>query len=76
MSEPSLSSFETEPTPLGEQTLVPGVAPVSLKARLQVLAAQPLASSKAQKPCDIGLFDELARCQLDLFSTPTPKPSE
>jgi hypothetical protein len=76
MNGPPLVPFETEPTPLGEQTLIPGVPPVSWKARLQVLAAQPLVSSKAQKPCNIGLFDELARSQLDLFSTLTLKPVE
>jgi len=53
-----------------------GLAPVSMKARLEVLAAHPLASAKMQKPCDIGLFDEVARNQMDLFSTiqnPSPK---
>ncbi|MEP7173954.1 MAG: hypothetical protein ABI705_10745 [Aestuariivirga sp.] len=62
--------FDTEPSPVGEQCLIPGVAPVSMKARLEVLAAHPLASAKMQKPCNIGLFDEVARNQLDLFSTP------
>ena len=64
--------FETEATPLGPQTLVPGVRPVSMKARLEALAAHPLASMKMQKPCDIGLFDDVARNQMDLFSA---KPS-
>ena len=63
--------FETEPTPIGEQTLIPGVRPVSIYERLMVLAAQPLGPKKLQKPCDLGLFDEMARNQLDLFS---PKP--
>lgn len=68
--------FDTEPSPVGEQCLIPGVAPVSMKTRLEVLAAHPLASAKMQKPCDIGLFDEVARNQMDLFSTtqnPNPK---
>lgn len=60
--------FETEPTPIGEQTLIPGVRRVSIYERLMVLAAQPLGSKKLQKPCDLGLFDEVARNQLDLFS--------
>lgn len=64
--------FETEPTDLGQQTLVPGVCPVSMKARLEVLAAHPLASGRLQKPCDIGLFDEAARNQMDLFSAHSP----
>jgi hypothetical protein len=60
--------FETEATSLGPQTLVPGVRPVSMKARLEVLAAHPLVSQRLQKPCDIGLFDDVARNQMDLFS--------
>jgi hypothetical protein len=66
--------FETEPTLIGEQTLIPGVRPVSTAARLQALAARPMVSDKAQRPCDLGLFDEVARNQLDLFSAPTSKP--
>ena len=60
--------FETEPTPIGEQTLIPGVRRGSIYERLMVLAAQPIGSKKSQKPCDLGLFDEVARNQLDLFS--------
>ena len=60
--------FETEPTPIGDQTLIPGVRRVSIYERLMVLAAQPLGPKKLQKPCDLGLFDEAARNQLDLFS--------
>ena len=60
--------FETEPTPIGEQTLIPGVPRVSIYERLMVLAAQPLGPKRSQKPCDLGLFDEVARNQLDLFS--------
>lgn len=69
--------FETEATPLGPQTLVPGVRPVSMKARLEALAAHPLVSDRLQKPCDIGLFDDVARNQMDLFSAATkPKTQE
>ena len=64
--------FETEPTPIGLQTLVPGVRRVSIYERLMVLAALPLGSKKLQKPCDLGLFDEVARNQLDLFSPNSP----
>jgi hypothetical protein len=64
--------FETEPTPIGEQTLVPGVGRVSIYERLMVLAAQPLGSDRLQKPCDLGLFDEVARNQPDLFSPNSP----
>ena len=65
--------FETEATSLGPQSLVPGVRPVSMKARLEALAAHPLVSDRLQKPCDLGLFDQVARNQMDLFSATTPK---
>ena len=64
--------FETEPTPIGEQTLIPGVRRVSIYERLMVLAAQPLGPRRSQKPCDLGLFDEVARNQMDLFSPNSP----
>ncbi|MEZ5831651.1 MAG: hypothetical protein R3D05_10765 [Dongiaceae bacterium] len=57
----------TEATDQGEQVLVPGVAPVTLRARLERLLAAPLRPAKPQKPLNIGLFDEDARNQLDLF---------
>jgi hypothetical protein len=57
----------TETTPEGEQMLVPGVAPVSLRQRLEARMATPLRPKVAQKPLDIGLFDEDARRQLSLF---------
>ena len=72
MSEASSIPFETEATDQGEQKLIHGVHPVSMKARLNVLAAHPLAPTRLQKPCDIGLFDDVARNQLDMFST-SPK---
>jgi len=59
-----------EDTPEGVQTLVPGVAPVTLRERLEVMARQPMTPKRGpilQKPCDIGLFDEAARAQLDLI---------
>jgi hypothetical protein len=72
MSAAAPIPFETEATPLGPQTLVPGVQPVSMKARLEVLAAHPLDCRRLQKPCDIGLFDEVARNQMELFSANSP----
>ena len=74
----------TEPTPEGEQMLIAGVRPLTLRDRLALRAAAPLAPSKQQKPCDLGLFDEGARNQTDLIdfiraahrgasSTPEPK---
>ena len=64
--------FDTEATVQGQQVLVPGVRPVSMKARLEVLAAHPLTSDRLQKPCDLGLFDEVARNQMELFSANSP----
>ena len=72
MSECSPIPFETEATDQGEQKLIHGVHPVSMKERLNVLAAHPMASTKLQRPCDLGLFDDVARNQLDMFST-SPK---
>jgi hypothetical protein len=57
----------TEITDQGEQVLAPGIAPVSLRERLERLLATPLRPVKAQKPLNIGLFDEDARNQLDLL---------
>ena len=72
MSDGSPIPFETEATDQGEQNLIHGVHPVSMKARLNVLAAHPLAPTRLQKPCDIGLFYDVASNQLDKFST-SPK---
>ena len=69
MSEAFHIPFETEATEQGEQKLIHGVHPVSMKARLNVLAAHPLAPTRLQKPCDIGLFDDVAKNQLDMFRT-------
>ena len=78
---------QTEITPEGVQPLVPGVAPVGLRERLDVLARKPMTPKRGpilQKPCDIGLFDEAARNQLDLIDAlhatenahPTPTEKE
>jgi hypothetical protein len=69
MSELPVQSlqFLSEPTSAGEQGLVPGIAPISLRERLEHLTRQPLGPRKLQKPLDIGLFDLAARNQLDLF---------
>lgn len=57
----------TEPTPEGEQMLIPGVRPITTRDRLTLLMDAPMRPRAAQKPLDIGLFDEAARNQLDLF---------
>jgi len=60
-------SLESEWSESGEQTLVPGVRPITLRERLQFKSRAPLAPKTQQKPLNIGLFDEDARNQLNLF---------
>ncbi|GMN04305.1 hypothetical protein [Erythrobacter sp. MTPC3] len=60
-------AFEAEQTEAGAQTLVPGVAPVTLGERLGVLANAPLLPRKGQRPANHGLFDMNARNQLEMF---------
>lgn len=67
MSTREILPLTSEPTPEGEQILVPGVRPVSLRERLSLRLAAPLEPRKPQKPLNIGLFDEDARNQLELF---------
>ena len=57
----------TESTAQGEQVLIPGVKPISMRDRLECLADSPLLPRKSQKPLNIGLFDEDSRNQLNLF---------
>jgi hypothetical protein len=59
--------FQSEMTPDGEQTLIPGVRPITMRDRLEARMEAPLIPRKSQKPLDIGLFDEIGRNQLDLF---------
>jgi hypothetical protein len=66
-SEPSPNSYDTEVTPIGVQTLVSGVAPITPAHRLAMLANAPMLPKRAQRPADHGLFDLNARNQLDLF---------
>lgn len=60
-------AFEAEETVAGVQTLVPGVAPLTLGDRLAVLANAPLVPRRAQRPANHGLFDTDARNQLEMF---------
>ena len=63
--------FASETTDAGEQALVSGIRPVTLADRLACRAAAPIAPKRnpnaEQRPCDIGLFDQAARDQLDLI---------
>jgi len=70
---------EVEATPIGPQTLVPGIVPIRQIDRLTARAAAPLEPKKPQRPCDLGLFDLNARNQLELFAAardPLPAQSE
>lgn len=66
-SDPVLA---VEPTAIGPQSLIPGVAPIGPAERLALRAAAPLEPKKPQRPCDHGLFDLNARNQLELFAAP------
>ncbi len=52
-------ALQIEQTDIGQQYLIGGVKPVTLKQRLEVLASLTIHPKRActQKPCDIGLFD-------------------
>ncbi len=64
--------FAIEATAIGPQSLVPGVAPITVRDRLEWRAAAPLTPKKPQRGCDHGLFDLAARNQFDLFRAPQP----
>ena len=64
--------FAIEATAIGPQSLVPGVAPITTRDRLEWRAAAPLAPKKPQRGCDHGLFDLAARDQLDMFRAEQP----
>jgi hypothetical protein len=60
-------ALESEVTPIGVQTLVIGVAPISSAQRLAMLADAPLQPRRPQRPADHGLFDTNARNQIEMF---------
>ena len=57
----------SEQTPIGEQTLVYGVTPITPRDRLAMRANAPLEPRKAQRPANHGLFDLGARNQIEMF---------
>lgn len=61
---PALAS---EPTAIGEQMLVCGVAPITSAQRLALRADAPLAPRKPQRPINHGLFDIVSRTQIEMF---------
>ena len=60
-------AFASEQTPLGEQTLVCGVAPITPRDRLAIRANAPMEPRKPQRPADHGLFDLISRTQIEMF---------
>ena len=67
--------LDSETTPQGEQTLLPGVAPVGDRARAEAGLAAPLRGGDAPPP-EGGLFDQDAGAQAELtdfLSTPPPE---
>lgn len=66
-SAPAPSPFEAEVTPIGVQTLVSGVAPITAAERLAMRANAPLLPRKPQRAVDHGLFDTNARNQIEMF---------
>ena len=64
---PPLDSLASEQTPIGEQTLVHGVAPITPRDRLAIRANAPMEPRKAQRAADHGLFDTNARNQIEMF---------
>lgn len=62
---------KTEATEAGEQMLAHGVQPVTVRDRLTLMASRPMQPTRnphaGQKPCDLGLFDEVGRNQIDLI---------
>ena len=59
--------LETEVTPIGVQTLVTGVAPITPAERLAMLANAPMQPRRPQRPADHGLVDLNSRNQIEMF---------
>jgi hypothetical protein len=60
-------TLEAEVTPIGVQTLVSGIAPITPAQRLAFRADAPMQPNKPQRPADHGLFDTNARNQIEMF---------
>ena len=55
-----------EPTSQGLQVLIPGVEPVTIKMQVDTAAAKPMTGGHVAPPAG-GLFDDVARAQLDIM---------
>ena len=62
---------QTEETEVGAQTLIDGVRPVTFGEKLTARTTHPMTPKRnpfaVQKPCDLGLFDEVGLAQFDLL---------
>jgi hypothetical protein len=66
-SAQTAAPFEAEVTPIGVQSLVSGVEPITVAERLAMRANLPMEPRKPQRPTDHGLFDTNARNQIEMF---------
>lgn len=71
--EQASQAGDVEQTPAGAQALIPGVEPITDKAKAETQAAKPKRGGYAPLP-EGGLFDDAARNQPDMFSDATPQP--
>jgi len=75
MSVKPISVPKFDQTEVGAQTLIDGVRPVTLGEKLTARTCHPMTTSRTlgrnpnaqQRPCDIGIFDEVGRAQIDLL---------
>ena len=70
ISQESAPITRSEATAQGEQTLIPGVEPITGATRAQQAVDAPLEGGA--QPMDIGLFDEGARAQMDMLDLEVP----
>lgn len=64
----SATAYRAEETAAGQQSIIPGVEPITQRQRLE--AAQNTPKRGMDRPMDTGLFDMGARQQMDMFSDP------
>lgn len=57
--------FRSEVTPIGRQYVIPGAERLTDRQIAERKAQEAMRATKAQKPCDIGLFSDEA-VQIDL----------
>jgi len=59
--------LDAEVMPIGVQTLMSGVAPITPAQRLAMRANAPMELKKPQRAADHGLFDTNSRNQIEMF---------